>query len=61
VWSDKGDNDRAMADFNAALRINPKYAKALYLRGMTRLEMGDITGGAADVASARKIDPKVGS
>ncbi len=22
VWSDKGDNDRAMADFNAALRIN---------------------------------------
>jgi hypothetical protein len=50
-----------MADFNAALRINPKYAKALYLRGMTRLEMGDITGGAADVASARKIDPKVGS
>ena len=34
---------------------------ALYLRGMTRLEMGDATGGAADVANARRIDPKVGS
>ena len=48
-------------NYNAIHAHGSDAQKALYLRGMTRLEMGDNAGGAADVASARKIDPKVGS
>src|SRR5450830_460290 len=30
----KGDNDRAIADFDAAIRLDPKYAFAFYNRGL---------------------------
>src|SRR5262245_14752574 len=34
AWADKRDYDRAIADYNEALRINPVYVLALYGRFM---------------------------
>ncbi len=46
--------DAAIADYDAALKIDPKYAPSLYARGIARQRKGD-RGGSADVAAAQKI------
>ena len=58
VWSDKGDVDRAIADYNEAVRLAPDSALALYLRGLARQKKGD-KAGIADIAAAKRIDPDV--
>jgi hypothetical protein len=45
-----------MADYNAALAINPNFASSLYGRGLVKQQMGDRAGGGADLAAARAID-----
>ena len=54
-----GQFDSAISDYNAALRIVPKMASALYGRGLARLKKGDAAGGNADLASAMKLEKKV--
>jgi tetratricopeptide (TPR) repeat protein len=54
-----GQFDSAISDYNAALRIVPKMASALYGRGLARLKKGDATGGNADLASAVKLEKTV--
>jgi hypothetical protein len=46
----------ALADFSAAVRLDPKYADPLYLRGLAKSR----TGGESDIVAARKIKPDVG-
>ena len=46
----KGQWDAAIADYNAALRLNPKLASSLYGRGLAKLKNGDTNGGNADMA-----------
>lgn len=36
-----GDRDRAIAEYNEAIRLNPKYAKANYNRGIAYNRKGD--------------------
>ena len=43
-------------DYNAALRLNPKHASALFGRGKARLRNGDTAGGNADIAAAKAIN-----
>src|SRR3974390_567511 len=37
AYDDKGQYDRALADYNKALDLNPKYAEAYYNRGRAQL------------------------
>ena len=56
------DYNRAIADFNKAIDLKFYYrADTLYWRGVARQKNGDNAGGEADIAEARRIDPKAGS
>jgi tetratricopeptide (TPR) repeat protein len=54
-----GDLDRAMADFEQAIRLQPALAAGLYWRGIAKRLKGDAAAGEADIAAAKKIDPEV--
>jgi tetratricopeptide (TPR) repeat protein len=58
AYSDKGDNDRAIADYGEAIRINPKQIKAIYNRGVAWLEKGDNDRAIADYTEVIRLDPK---
>lgn len=58
AWFSKKEYDRALADYDVVLTIDPKYAVALYARGMARKRKG-IAGGDADMAAAVKLSPNV--
>ena len=49
----------AVADYDSALRLNPKLATALYGRGFARTKMGDLARGKSDVAAVKSIDKNV--
>ena len=43
-----------------AVQTDPKQADAWYWRGRSKEKLGDQTGGAADIAQARTLDPSIG-
>jgi tetratricopeptide (TPR) repeat protein len=47
--------DEAIADYDAALKINSSLVGALYGRGLARRKKGDQAGGDADIAAAKAI------
>jgi tetratricopeptide (TPR) repeat protein len=49
--------DDAIADYEAALKLNPKFAAALYGRGLAKQMKG--SDGDADIAAARAIRPDI--
>ena len=49
---------RALADCNEALRLNPKSDWALDCRGLTYLKLGQIEKALADYDASLTIDPK---
>ncbi|WP_310487492.1 tetratricopeptide repeat protein [Chamaesiphon sp. VAR_69_metabat_338] len=54
----KGDVQGALADFNRAIEIDPKYAIAYYGRGFLAAEkLQDIQGALADFNRAIELDP----
>jgi tetratricopeptide (TPR) repeat protein len=56
---DAGDFRGALADFNRAIAINPKYVGAYNNRGLLRSQqLGDPQGALADYNQALKIDPQ---
>lgn len=54
-----GDQDHAIADFDAAIQIDPNYAAAFYNRAKAKQNKGDSAGAAADSATAVRLDPKL--
>jgi hypothetical protein len=48
----------ALADYNAALALNPSKASSLYGRGIARQMQGDTTADA-DLAAAKAIQPGI--
>ena len=54
-----GETDRAIADYTAALKLDPKLAGALYGRGVAKLRKGDKKGGEADLAAAKAMRPEI--
>src|SRR5689334_10179029 len=55
----KGDNERAVADLNEAIRLDPKLAMAYNNRGAYYNEQGDNDRAIADYNQAIRLDPKL--
>ena len=58
AWSDKGDNDRAIADYSETIRLDPNYAPAYNNRGNAWGDKGDTDRAIADYSEAIRLDPK---
>ena len=51
--------DPALADFDTALRAEPKNAFSLYGRGIAKRLRGDAAGANGDIAAAKQISPDI--
>jgi len=60
AYNERGDNDRAIADYNEAIRLDPKRAKAFIGRGSAYSDKGDNDRAIADYSEAIRLDPKSG-
>ena len=54
-----GNLDHALAEYNAALALNPNLAGSLYGRGITKVRKGDISAGETDIEAAKTIEAGV--
>jgi tetratricopeptide (TPR) repeat protein len=54
-----GQRDLAILSYNSALGIDPRLASSLYGRGVAYLGQGLVEQGAADIAAAKAIEPKI--
>ena len=54
---DKGDIDRAIADYSEAIRLDPKFAMAFQNRGNAYSDKGDNDRAIADYSEAIRLDP----
>jgi tetratricopeptide (TPR) repeat protein len=53
-----GDHDRAIAEYNEAIRLDPKCARVYPKRGVAYSKMGDFDRAIADFTAALQSDPK---
>ena len=51
--------DKAIADYDTALRAHPAQASSLFGRGIAKLRKGDAAGGNADLSAARRIQADI--
>jgi tetratricopeptide (TPR) repeat protein len=58
AYYDKGDDDRAIAEYNEAIRLDPKYAQAYSSRGLAYDHKGDLGRAEPDYDEAIRLDPK---
>ena len=54
-----GKYDEAIADYDAALQIDPNKVASLYGRGMAKRRKGDYAAGNIDIAAAKAKKPTV--
>jgi tetratricopeptide (TPR) repeat protein len=59
AYDDKGDHDRAMADYNQAIRLDPKDASHYFNRGNAYQDKNDNQRAIADYTKAIALDPKL--
>jgi tetratricopeptide (TPR) repeat protein len=57
AYAYKGDNDRAIADFNQAIRLDPKSALTFKNRGDAYTNKGGYDRAIADYSEAIRLDP----
>jgi len=57
AYDDKGDRDRAIADYSNAIQIKPDYDIAYYNRGNAYRDQGDLDRAIADYSKAIRIKP----
>ncbi len=58
AYGNKGDLDKAIADYSQAIRLKPKYAKAWYNRGVAYRRKGDLDKAIDDYNQAIRIRPQ---
>jgi tetratricopeptide (TPR) repeat protein len=56
-WRDKGDLDRAVADYSEAIRTDPQFATSYSGRASTLLRRKDYEGAIADYDEAMRLEP----
>jgi tetratricopeptide (TPR) repeat protein len=56
-WQAKRDFERAIADYSAAIELDPRYAAAYHRRGMAFHEKGDLDRALADYTTAIRLEP----
>lgn len=59
VWLRMGNYDKSIADYDAAIKINPKDASSWYVRGIDELRVQRRGDGEADIAQAEALAPTV--
>ena len=57
AYHDKGDSDRAIADYTEAIRLDPKQVNAYNGRGNIYRDKGDMDRALAEYAKAIQLDP----
>jgi len=57
-YSSKGDNDRAIQDYDQAIRLNPKHANTFYNRGVAYRSKGQYDRAIADYDQAIRLNPQ---
>src|SRR5439155_1493870 len=57
AYKAKGDNDRAIQDYDQAIRLNPSFAEAFSNRGIVYAAKGDNTRAIQDYDQAIRLDP----
>jgi lipoprotein NlpI len=57
-FDEKGDDDRAISDYNQAISLDPKYASAYNNRGNAYKNKGNYDRAIADYNEAIRLDPK---
>jgi tetratricopeptide (TPR) repeat protein len=61
VAKDKqGDLNGALADYNQAIKIYPKFPSAYFDRGLIKQRRGDLNGAMADYNRAIAVNPRYG-
>src|SRR6185436_10783521 len=58
AWKRKGELDRALNDYNEAIRIDPKYTTIYYYRGIVFHDKGAFDRAIADYSEAIRLEPK---
>ena len=58
AWGDEGDLDKAIADYNEAIKLDPKNAYAYNNRGVAWRDKGDLNRAIADYTEAIRLDAK---
>ena len=56
-WNGKQESDKAIADCNQAIRLNPNYAKAFYNRGVSRVRNNDPQRALSDFKKFSELAP----
>jgi predicted aspartyl protease/Flp pilus assembly protein TadD len=54
-----GRYDKAITDYDDALKLDPKAALSMYSRGLAKVRLGRGAEGEVDIAEARKMQPSV--
>jgi tetratricopeptide (TPR) repeat protein len=57
AFAEMGNHRAAIADYDAALAVNPRYADALANRGGSKADLGELDAAFADLQEAIRIDP----
>jgi lipoprotein NlpI len=57
-WAAKGEHQRAIADYDSAIRLDPKFAEAYFNRGHAWANRGDPDRAIADYGAAIRLNPK---
>lgn len=55
---DNGERDKAISDYDNAIKLKPDYADSYLNRGMSKEAAQDFDGAIADYSEVVKIDPK---